>query len=57
DVDEGLAILTERIVSEFGPREALAEGEARADAMRDRTSGYARLTRHEDATDVMSDAP
>ena len=33
DIDEGLAILTEMIVSEIGPPAALARGEARAAAV------------------------
>jgi hypothetical protein len=33
DFDDGLSILTEMIVSEIGPREALVSGEARAAAV------------------------
>lgn len=34
DFDDGLSILTEMIVSEIGPRDALAYGSARAAAVR-----------------------
>lgn len=33
DMDDGLSILTEMIISEIGPREALAQGGARAAAV------------------------